>query len=499
MIPQIQLGPDVNTWPEPLRNRYFERLRARASTSVAPRTASLSDFQGFTKKANPRFKWYPHCERLASVLIRVANGELSRVMVFMPPRHSKSELVSRLFSAYYLSLFPDRWVGLSSYAAELAYVLSRSARENFQSTGQVVRDDAGAVKHWETAQGGGLWAAGVGGPITGKGFHLGIIDDPLKNAQDAASEVVRAAQKEWYSSTFYTREEPNAAIIIIQTRWNEDDLSGWLLSEEAEGEEPERWHVVSYEAVKELDPPEIPETCTLEPDPRHEGEPLCAERYPLDKLKKIARRIGDYFWNALYRQKPRSREGNMFKLHQLPIVDAAPAQARRVRYWDLGGSDSTKADYTAGVRMAESNGVYYIEDVERGQWSPGERNEHIKATCESDRQSFPEIQTWIEKVPGLAVEAVDNLIKFLAGYSVRTEMAKKDKVTRADPLAAQCEAGNVRVVKAPWNAAYRNEMTAFPAGKNDDQVDGSSGAFSKLTRRSNDDDSDFYSYGYREF
>lgn len=399
----------------------------------------------------------------------------------MPPRHSKSELVSRLFSAYYLSLFPDRWVGLSSYAAELAYTLSRAARENFHSQGGVVKDDVAAVKHWETDQAGGLWAAGVGGPITGKGFHLGIIDDPLKNAQDAASEVIRASQKEWYSSTFYTREEPNAAIVIIQTRWNEDDLSGWLLSEEAEGEEPERWHVVSFAAVKEDVESEIPTTCTLEPDPRGTGEPLCSERYPLAKLNKIAKRIGDYFWNALYQQRPKAREGNMFKLHQLPIVEAAPAVARRIRYWDLGGSDSTKADYSVGVRMAETpEGLYFIEDVERGQWSPRERNEHIKKTCEADREKFPGIVTWIEKVPGLAVEVIDNLVKFLAGHPVRTEMAKNDKVTRADPLAAQCEAGNVKVVKAPWNVAYRNEMTSFPAGKNDDQVDASSGAFSKL-------------------
>jgi predicted phage terminase large subunit-like protein len=465
----------------------LERLRAKRSTDPAVEPiASLPAFKQFVSKANPRFQWYPHCERLAQVLIRIANGELKRVMVFMPPRHSKSELVSRLFSAYYLSLFPDRWVGLSSYAAELAYTLSRSARENYHSNGGTVKDDAAAVKHWETTQAGGLWAAGVGGPITGKGFHLGIIDDPLKNAQDAMSDVIRAAQKEWYSSTFYTREEPEAAIIIIQTRWHEDDLSGWLLSEEAEGEEPERWHVVSFEAIKEKELPEIPETCSLEPDPRAPGEPLCGERYPLPKLRKIAKRIGEYFWNALYRQRPRAREGNMFKLHQLPIVDAAPAVAKRVRYWDLGGSDSTKADYSVGVRMAETaDGLYFIEDVERGQWSPKERNEKIKATCEADKLKFPGMVTWIEKVPGLAVEVIDTLVKFLAGHPVRTEMAKNDKVTRADPLAAQCEAGNVKVVKASWNAAYRNEMTSFPTGKNDDQVDGSSGAFSKLTANRN--------------
>src|SRR6266849_4642613 len=191
------------------------KLRAKQFTNpeLKPK-ATLEGFQAFVAIANPRFIWYAHCLKIAKVLVRVANGELSRVMIFAPPRHGKSELLSRLFSAYYLSLFPDRWVGINSYAADLAYTLSRSARENFISNGGGVKDDAAAVKHWETTEGGGLWAAGVGGPITGKGFHLGIIDDPLKNAEEASSPVFNEAHQAWYPSTFYTREEPNAAIVI---------------------------------------------------------------------------------------------------------------------------------------------------------------------------------------------------------------------------------------------------------------------------------------------
>ena len=407
-------------------------------------------------------------------------------MIFAPPRHGKSELLSRLFSAYYLSLFPDRWVGINSYAADLAYTLSRSARENFIVNGGQVKDDVAAVKHWETAEGGGLWAAGVGGPITGKGFHLGIIDDPLKNAEEASSPTVNESHQAWYPSTFYTREEPGAAIVIMMTRWNQQDLCGWLLSQESEDEEPERWHVVSFEAIKEADPIEIPATCTLEPDDRKVGEPLCPERYSIAKLRKIAKRIGTYFWNSLYRQRPTAKEGNMFKLHQLPIVNAAPAgsEVKRVRYWDLGGSDSKKADYTVGCLMSIApDGLFYVEDVERGQWSPRERNEHMLATCEADKLKFGAMPTWIEKVPGLAVEVIDNIVKLLAGFPVHTEMAKNDKVTRADPFASQCEANNVRIVKANWNVSFRNELTSFPNGANDDQVDAASGAFSKLNKQ----------------
>lgn len=462
------------------------KLRRRSGNPaqrIIPK-ATLEGFQAFVAIANPRFRWYKHCVKIARVLVRVANGELKRVMIFAPPRHGKSELLSRLFTAYYLSLFPERWVGINSYAADLAYTLSRSARENYLSNGHPVKDDAAAVKHWETEEGGGLWAAGVGGPITGKGFHLGIIDDPIKNAEEAASETVNQNQQAWYSSTFYTREEPDAAIVIMMTRWNERDLCGWLLEQENE-EEPEHWHVVSFEAVKEEETPKLPESCTLEPDDREVGEPLCPERYPLEKLKKIAKRIGAYFWNALYRQRPAPKEGGMFKLSQMPILPLAPAVgAKRIRYWDLGGSDSTKADYSVGVLMAQTpEGYFDIEDVKRGQWSPKERNEQIKATAEADTELYPDMVTWIEKVPGLAVEAINNLVRYLAGFAVRTEMAKADKTTRADPLSSQCESGNVRLHEGKWNAAFRNELTSFPHGANDDQVDAASGAFSKLTRQ----------------
>lgn len=173
----------------------------------------------------------------------------------------------------------------------------------------------------------------------------------------------------------------------------------------------------------------------------------------------------------------------MFQLSQLPVVEAAPVQAKRVRYWDLGGSDSTKADYSVGCLMSRNpEGLFFIEDIKRGQWSPKERNEQMKATIEADREKFGIIPTWVEKVPGLAVEVINNIVRYLAGYSVRTEMAKKDKETRADPLSSQCEAGNVKVVRGAWNVSFRNELTSFPHGANDDQVDAASGAFSKLIR-----------------
>lgn len=435
----------------------------------------LLTFKQFVSLVNPHYQWYDYVERLVSLLQRVADGELKRLMIFMPPRHGKSELVSRLFSAYYLYRHPDHWVGINSYAAELAYTFSRNARDNYTRLGGKLKDDAAAVKHWETGRGGGLWAAGVGGPITGKGFHLGIIDDPLKNAEEAASETIRQKQKDWYDSTFYTREEPEGAIIIIQTRWHEDDLSGYLLGKEEE--EPEGWHIVHFEAIKETESPEYPESCTLEPDPREPGAALSSWRYPLDKLKKIARRIGDYFFGSLYQQRPKPREGNMFKRGWFEVVETIPAKARRVRYWDKAGTQEAGA-YTSGVLMSEFDSTYYIEDLKRGQWAATEREQIIKQTAQMDGRG---VEVWIEQEPGSGgKESAEATIRNLAGFVIQADKVTGDKVTRAEPFAAQAGGYNVKLKRAAWNEGYLERLTAFPNGTYKDDIDASSGAFNKL-------------------
>lgn len=456
-----------------LQIKQFDFLRP---SQIQKKSIALS-FRDFVESVNPRYQWYEYVTSLAAILQRVADDEINRLMIFEPPRHGKSELVSRLFSAYYLYRHPERWVGINSYAAELAYTFSRNARDNYHRNGGRLKSGAAAVKHWETEQGGGLWAAGVGGPITGKGFHLGVIDDPLKNYEEAASETIRQKQKDWYASTFYTREEPGGAIIVIQTRWHEDDLSGYLLAKEAD--EPEYWHIVHFEAIKEDQVPEYPGTCTLEPDLRQPGEALSPARYPLGKLNKIAARIGDYFFGALYQQRPRPREGNMFKRHWFEIVPQVPNDATRVRYWDKAGTQDGGA-FTAGVLMArDSAGVYYVEDMLRGQWGATEREKIIKQTAELDGKK---VEVWIEQEPGSGgKESAEATIRNLAGFTVRADKVTGDKVTRAEPFAAQAGGLNVKIKKAAWNNDYLERLTAFPNGKYKDDVDASSGAFNKLS------------------
>lgn len=456
---------------------------SKGSGSTIDRTLS---FKEFVNKVRPRYRWFKHCEVLAAVLQRVADGEIRRLMVFWPPRHGKSELVSRLFAAYWLYRFPHKWVGTSAYGATLAEGLSRNARELYQLAGCPISDVSSAVNHWETGDGGGMWAAGVGGGILGKGWHLGIIDDPVKNAEEASSKVTQERNKEWFGSTFYTREEPDendnpdGALIIIMQRWHEEDLAGWLLKQEEQDDTPERWHVVHHEAIKEAEPPKYPASCTLEPDWRQPGEALCPERRPVEKLMRICRRVGSYFWNALYQQRPRPREGGFFKWawFEKRFVDEAPVKASRIRYWDTAGTEGD-GDFTSGTKVAKGDdGLYYVEHVHRGQWSPGRRNQEMRATAEADGKA---VVIWMEREAGVEGTArTQETVRVLDGFAVHTEPAKGAKELRADGFAAQCEAGNVRIVKGTWNRTWINELCDFPNGKNDDQVDSTSGAYNKL-------------------
>jgi predicted phage terminase large subunit-like protein len=442
----------------------------------SPQTAG--SFPAFIRQANPLYRFYQHIDNLHGFLQRVADGDIKRLMVFMPPRHSKSETVSRLFSAYYLLRHPERWVGIASYAEGLAYTLSRNARDNYQRSGGTLSQAAWAVSQWETGRGGGLWAAGVGGGITGKGFHLGIIDDPLKDAEEAQSSTIRDKIKDWYSSTFSTRKEPDASIVVIQTRWHGDDLAGWLLSREADA--PEHWHIVDFPAIAEP-LPAFPPTCTVEADWRKEGEALCPERYPLAELEKIHKSIGAYWWASLYQQRPAPREGGLFKRPWLPIVEASPAQAQRVRWWDTGAT-SGGGDYSAGVLIAKAGGIYYIEDCTRGQWSAGELDAVILQTAALDRQRYGHVTTWSGQEPGSGGKRqAEQFVRMLAGYAVGAEPETGSKPVRAVPLSSQCEAGNVKLVKGDWNTQFIDELCAFDHGAHDDDVDAASGAFGKLT------------------
>lgn len=416
-----------------------------------------------------------HLEHLNDRLLDVAAGKCRRLMVFMPPRHGKSEFISKYFTAWYLGTFPDRRVILTSYEADFAAQWGRRAREIVEEYGRLsfneqveVMPDSSAASRWDIkGHQGGMVTAGVGGPITGKGGHLIIIDDPVKNAEQASSQTYREKAWDWYQSTLYTRLEPGGALILIMTRWNQGDLAGKILEDMQNG--GERWEILNLPAVAEG------------PDAigRLPGDPLWPERFTREDLARIQRTVGSYHWTALYQQRPTPQEGGMFKRQWFEIVDAYPQGCRTVRRWDLAASVQ-KGDWTSGLKLGVLNGIFYVIDLRHVRENPAGVEALVKQTAQEDG-----VATMIrmEQEPGSSgVNTIDNYARrVLVGYTFKGVPSTGPKEVRAQPVSAAAEAGNVKLVHGPWNAAFLDEVTMFPNGDHDDIVDVLSGAFTDLT------------------
>ena len=384
-------------------------------------------------------------------------------MLFMPPRHGKSEMVTVRYAAWALEQDQSRRVIIGAYSQTLANKFSRKVRKIARERVAISKERT-AVDDWETESGGGLRAVGVGAGVAGMGGDLIIIDDPVKNRKEAASQTYRDTVYDWFTDDLYTRQEPGAAIVLIMTRWHEDDLAGRILASEVGAD----WETIKLPAIADGK------------DWRKPGEALWPERFDIDALNDYRVNLGRSF-HALYQQDPQEQEGEFFKRSWFGFVDEVPDDAKRARYWDMAAS--VDGDYTVGLLMAYSEPYWYVEDVVRGQWAPADRNKRIRQTAEMDG---PNVSIYLEQEPGSSgVDSVQSIILLLAGFAVHADRVTGDKSVRAAPFAAQCGAmrtgpGNVKIRRAPWNAAYIDELTSFPLGKNDDQVDGSSGAFAQL-------------------
>lgn len=465
---------------------------AEAAQELLSRREARKSLLGFTGYTYPQYRAEVAHALIASTLDAVVAGEIKRLMIFAPPQHGKSELASVRLPAYWLGKRPDDPVILSSYAATLAESKSRQARQVvesaeyahlFDETG--TQADSRAVNHWQIAgRRGGMLAVGVGGPITGHGALLGLIDDPFENWEMAQSATIREKTWEWYRTTFRTRIWEGGAIVLIMTRWHEDDLAGRLLQANAR-----EWTVLRLPAIAEAQEERDHNNRRMnlpggQADPlnRIPGEPLCPLRFSLAELESLRKDVGSLGWAAEYQGSPTVAEGNRFKRQWFTIVDAAPSIADRVRYWDKAGTAGGGA-YSAGVLMAMAeNGLVYIEDVVRGQWSSGERNAVMKQTAQLDAGRYQNrVHIWTEQEPGSGgKESAEATIRLLAGYPVHAETVTGSKEVRAEPLAAQAEAGNVRLARGAWNQGYLDELAGFPTGAYKDQVDASAGAYNKL-------------------
>jgi predicted phage terminase large subunit-like protein len=427
----------------------------------------------FARYTFPGYTRAPHLEKLAAHLEAVeryiATGGkegIGRLIVVMPPRHGKTELTGIRFPAWLLGRNPDAQIIYASYGANLAYSKSGLCRDviddpAFSNVFPDVRLNPRkqGTQEWGIAgRRGGMVAAGVGGAITGFGAHLLLIDDPHKNRKEANSATIREDIWRWYISTARTRLEPGGAVVLIQTRWHEDDLAGRLLKQARDEPESDRWTVLHLPA--------------LDDDER----PLWPERYTAAALKRIRKAIGEWEFAALYQGRPRPIEGALFKRENFDIVDVCPPGLKYVRTWDLAASTRESADYTVGAKVAMDDKLdLWIDDIVRGQWAWPDARGVIIQTAQLDGIG---VQIGVEQT-AFQLAAVQDLlqIRALAGHTIVGVTVDKDKTARAMPWSSR----RVHLRRAPWNSAFIAEVCDFPFGDHDDQVDAVSGAVQMLT------------------
>lgn len=414
---------------------------------------------GFTEFTNPRYHTGDIHRKIAAQLERVESGEVDRLMLLVPPRHGKSELASRRFPARYLGRFPHRHFISSSATGTLAEDFGRDVRNIIASPEYGVlyetrlAEDSKAKGRWNTNAGGAYYAVGVGAAIMGRGAHVFMIDDPFGTMADARSETGRKKVFDWYTGTVYNRLEENGAIVLINHRMHEDDLTGMLRAQQAAG--GDKWEVVE-----------------LKPD-MEAGIALWPEKYPIKALERIRRNVTPQDWSALYLQNPTPDEGTYFKTDWLKPYDKAPVKETLRVY---GASDyavtANGGDWTCHVVVGlDPLGKMYLLDLWRGQT---DSSEWIEAFCDLVIAWKP--LGWAEETGQIRSAIGPHLTRRQRerhAWVAREQFATRgDKAVRAQSIRGRMALEGLYVPAfAPWYPAFRGELLTFPAGKHDDQVD----------------------------
>jgi predicted phage terminase large subunit-like protein len=438
-----------------------------ALASISAEDWAFSRLVSYAAYQWPGYKLGAHHLLIAKHLEMVERGDIKRLMITMPPRHGKSMLASEFFPAWYLGRNPDHYVVAATYAQELADDFGRKVRNQIADPsyhaifpGVGLKSDSTSSRRFHvttpldsfsTGQNGAYFAVGVGGPLTGRGAHLLLIDDPVKNREDAESEIIRKKTKDWYTSTAYTRLMPGGRIVVIQTRWHEDDLSGWLQAEHAH----EDWKVLDLPAIGD------------------DGTALWPEQYPVEALEGIKRAIGPRDWSALYQQRPAPETGDYFKREWLHLTDHEPL---RQTLTVVGGSDyavtSNGGDFTVhAVVGLDPEGKPWLLDLWRQQASS---DVWVEAFCDLVIKHKP--LGWAEETGQIKSGVGPFLAKAQmtrGAYVAREQFPTRgDKAVRAQSFRGLIATQGLYVQKdKPWLSDLIAEMMSFPVGVHDDQVD----------------------------
>lgn len=413
------------------------------------------------------------CDELDRFLQDVADKKSPRLIITMPPRSGKSELVSRRFPAFALGRNPELQIIATSYSSDLSQRFNRDVQRVIDdekyfdlfpntrlSNSRVRTDSRGSYIRTSdlfeiVGHAGAYRSCGVGGGITGQGADILIIDDPIKDRAQAGSKTIRDSIWDWYTSTAYTRLSPGGGVIVMATRWHTDDLIGRLIQRMGEGD---TFRIVNYPAIAEHD--ELH---------RKAGEALHPERYPLSTLLQIQKTIGSRDWEALYQQHPVPDGGALFKLEwfrRWTATSLPPEFDHTLMSWDMTFKDSKNSDYVVGQVWGKKGPNFYLLDQVRGQWDFVKTKEMVRVLA----HKWPRVVRKLveDKANGSAV--ISELKSTVSGFVPITPTESKE--ARASSVTPYFEAGNVFIPEdsaAPWVPHYVSELLEFPAGSHDDQ------------------------------
>ena len=465
-------GP-LPTTPEPEPTKA-DTVEEKAREELALRFLTRKRLLPFVERFNPDYQagWVHKdiCQRLEEFSRDVTEKKSPRLMLFMPPRHGKSTLASVAFPAWHLGRNPQHEFISCSYSGSLAMGFSRKVRgllreEGYKSAFKTRLDpQSQSAEAWLTTSGGGYVAAGVGGGITGKGAHILVIDDPVKNRDDAESANARSSAWDWYTSTAYTRLAPGGGVLVILTRWHDDDLAGRLLK--AAADNGEQWEVVNYPARAEVDEAF-----------RKQGEALHRERYDEDALARIEKAVGPRDWSALYQQNPVADDGEYFTRDMISYYDSDDIDHDRMRFycaWDLAIGKNDRNDYTVGIVVGvDEQDQLFVVDMVRGRFDGFELVEQILDMYEMWKPSIIGIEKGhIEMALGPFLEKRVRERGLYEAYFKDLKTGRRDKEARARAIQGRMQQGMVFLPKEEqFTGPLVAELLRFPNGVHDDQVD----------------------------
>jgi predicted phage terminase large subunit-like protein len=450
-----------------------------AAEELLRRRQARTSLIAFCSYTLPEFTNPAHQVLLASKLEAVERGEIKNLIVTLPPRHLKSETCSIRFPAWYLGRNPQRAIIGCSYSDNKAYTFSYAVRETlmsqrYQRLWPLKLQTTGAM-HWQLTGKNDLRpsyiAAGVGGGITGEGADLLIIDDPVKNFEEANSETVRESMWSWYTTVALTRLQRDSAKIVIMTRWHKDDLVGRLLKVAEGNPKADQWEVLHFKAISD------------------KGEALWPEKFPVDYLEKIrAGQIADpempgagsRAFEALYQGSPVNAEGNIVNRNWWKFYDSRPESFKRIIHsWDTAFKTKAENDYSVCSVWGETDHGYYLLDLWRRKVEYPELKSSAINLYNRDKAQSVLVE---DKASG------QSLIQELRRDTSLPLLAVKvdtDKIARVYAITPLIESGRVFLPRsAPWLHDFMEEISAFPNGEHDDIVDSLSQALKYMTNNS---------------